>query len=59
MVLQRHNYRPGNDTTTCGNVFLGREAVVHNFLFLEATFTFEGTKWCYKDIIVDPEITLQ
>ena len=53
VVLQRSNYRPGNVT------FLSREAVVHNFVFLVAKFTFGGTKWCYKDIIVDPEMTLQ
>ena len=57
-MLQRHNYRPRSDTTTCGNVFVSREAVVHSFVFLGGKFTFGGTKRCYKDIIIDPEMTL-
>ena len=58
-MLQRHNYRPGNDTMTCGNIFLSRETVVYNVLFLVTKFTFEDTKLCYKDIIIDPEMTLR
>ena len=39
-VLQTVNYRPENDTTTCGNVFLSREALVHNFVVLRPKNTF-------------------
>ena len=39
-VLQTVNYLPENDTTTCGNVFLSREALVHNFVVLGPKVTF-------------------
>ncbi len=60
MVLQRHNYRPGNDTpTTCSNLLIRAESVINILVFLVAKLIFGGTKWYYKDIIIDPEMTLR